>query len=115
MGEGLEHYDTAKPPMDQVEVVEGDVQKADKWVIPSGQDDQRDHVDHRQRARTVPKVAQCSSFGSTPFNPPNAQCDIHYNDSSQENTLEACWDISKMEPCEMDFSITPPTKERCVK
>ena len=87
----LNHDDPAKPAVDEVEVIVRDVQEANERVVASGHDNQGDHVDHRQRAGTVAKVAQKGLVGSLPLNVVDAQDDIHGNDSHKKQTLKPSW------------------------
>lgn len=50
-----------------------------------------------------------------PFDPPDTQRDIHGDDGSQKETLEAGWNVSQVEPAEVNLSIMTSTKERCVE
>ena len=54
--QGLENHDTAKPPVQEVERVERDVQPLDQGVVAAGQDEQGNLEDGQRAPRlSVPR------------------------------------------------------------
>ena len=56
MSNRFSDYNPSEPPVHQVERIEGKVEHQDQWVIPSGHDDQRDHVDDGQDTGSVSEM-----------------------------------------------------------
>ena len=45
MDYSLNDNDSSEPTMEQVEGVEGKIEQPDQWVVSTGHENQRDHVD----------------------------------------------------------------------
>ncbi len=54
MGDSLQYHDPAYPPMEQVVGIEANAQEWNQWIVPAGQDHERNHVDDSQMACSAP-------------------------------------------------------------
>lgn len=62
----FEYTDTAHPAMEEIKRVETDLEQADKGVVPSGEKDQRDHVDNTKHTGSASQLCNyyCDFFVS---------------------------------------------------
>ena len=88
MDNSFDGHHSSKPAVQKVESVKRNVEHLDQRIVSTCQDYQWDHVDHCQRPRPVPQVAQHGCFGPMPLDAYAAQGNVHGDNGREDKALE---------------------------